>query len=60
MIAQARHGRGARVVVKQKSHYVYGVIPKVKEWMSILTCVNVQGQHIPNFYIFIGRLVMRN
>lgn len=60
MIAQTRHGRGARVLVKQRFHYVYSVVPKVKVWMSILACVNVQGQHIPNFNIFIGRLVMRN
>jgi len=28
--------------------------------MSILTCVNAQKQHIPNFFIFKRKLAMRN
>ena len=27
-------------------------IPNEREWMIILTTINVDGQYLPNFYIF--------
>jgi hypothetical protein len=34
---------------------VHSIIPKEREWPSMLACVNAAGFHIPSFYIFHGK-----
>jgi hypothetical protein len=58
--AQAgRNGRG-RVLVKTSVRNVHSFIPKEREWLSVLVCVNAAGYHIPSFYIFRGKSFQRD
>ena len=41
-----------KVVAKKGSRAVRFTCADNKEWMSIMTCVNTAGFHIPNLYIF--------
>jgi hypothetical protein len=36
------------------------VIPKKREWLSVLVCVNAADYHIPSFYIFCGKSFQRD
>jgi hypothetical protein len=49
-----RNGRG-RVLTKKEMRSVHLIIPKDREWLSVLMCVNATGYHIPSFYIFCGK-----
>ena len=41
-----------KVVAKKGSRVVRFTCPDNREWMSIMTCINAAGNHIPNLYIF--------
>jgi hypothetical protein len=58
--AQAGRNGGARVLAKTGVRNVHSIIPKEREWLSVLMCVNAAGFHIPSFYIFRGKSFQRD
>jgi hypothetical protein len=36
------------------------ILPKSREWITTLCCVNVVGASIPGFYLFKGKSQLRN
>jgi hypothetical protein len=58
--AQVGRNGGARVLAKKGVRSVYSIIPKEREWLSVLVCVNAAGYHIPSFYIFCGKTFQRD
>jgi hypothetical protein len=58
--AQAGHTGGGRVFARRGARNVHTVIPKEREWLSVLSCINASGGHIPNFYIFKGKQMRCN
>jgi hypothetical protein len=58
--AQAGRNGGGRVLAKTGARSVHSIIPKEREWLSVLVCVNAAGFHIPNFYIFRGKSFQRD
>jgi hypothetical protein len=42
------------------SSSMHQVVPDEREWFTILTCINVAVESIPNFYIFRGKRFRRN
>jgi hypothetical protein len=58
--AQAGRNGGARVLAKKGVRSVHSIIPKEREWLSVLVCVNAAGYHIPSFYIFRGKSFQRD
>jgi hypothetical protein len=57
---QAGQNGGAYVLARQGCRSVHQVILDEREWMTVLTCINANGQSVPNFYIFIGKRFRRN
>jgi hypothetical protein len=49
---QAWHQSRAKVLTRRGSHYVYNIIPKSKEWLTINYVENAIGGSLPTFYIF--------
>jgi hypothetical protein len=58
--AQAGHNGGGRVLAKMGVQNVHSIIPKEREWLSVLVCVNAASYHIPSFYIFRGKSFQRD
>jgi hypothetical protein len=58
--AQAGRNGGGRVFAKSGSRNVHSIIPNEREWLSVLCCINVEEEAIPNFYIFKGKRMRRN
>ena len=52
---QAGRNGGGWVLAKTRVRSVYSIIPKEREWLSILVCVNAAGYHLPKFYNFKGK-----
>jgi len=52
---QAKKVGGGYVIAKKGSKQVHQVTPDLREWLSILSCINARGECLPNFYIFIGK-----
>jgi hypothetical protein len=52
--------RGGRVFAKHGSRNVHSIIPNEREWLSVLCCINAEGEAIPNFYILKGKRMRRN
>ena len=50
--ANARRNGVGRVFAPGGFRNVHTIIPNEREWISILTTINAQGDTIPNFYIF--------
>ena len=48
---QAGRFRGATVLARQGSKATHSIEPDQWKHLSVLSCVNVDGGHIPNFYI---------
>jgi hypothetical protein len=46
-----RNGSG-RVLAKTGVWSMHSIIPKEREWLSVLVRINAAGYHIPSFYIF--------
>jgi hypothetical protein len=57
---QAGQNGGAYVLARQGCRSVHQVITDKHEWMTVLTCINANGQSVPNFYIFRGKRFRRN
>ncbi|KAH9291763.1 hypothetical protein KI387_043047 [Taxus chinensis] len=57
---QAGRNCGVRVIAKRGSRNVPKVIPKSREWITILCCVNAAGMSIPGFYLFKGKRMIKN
>ena len=55
----SRNGVG-RVFAPKGSRNVHTLIPNEREWISVLTAINAQGESISNFYIFKGIRPRRN
>jgi hypothetical protein len=60
MGAQVGRNGGGRVFAKCGSRNVHSIIPNEREWLSVLCCINAEGEAIPNFYIFKGKRMRRN
>jgi hypothetical protein len=58
--AQAGSNGGGRVLAKRGLQSVHSIIPKEREWLSVLVCVNAAGYHIPTFYIFRSKTFQRD
>ena len=43
-----------RVFAAKETRSVHSMIPNEREWLSVLTTINANGDTIPNFYIFKG------
>jgi hypothetical protein len=52
---QASRNGGGRVFAKIGSKYVRQIIPNEREHVIVLTCINSNGEYIPNLYIFKGK-----
>jgi hypothetical protein len=48
------------VISKRGSRNVPKHLPKSREWITILCCVNVIGLSIPGFYLFKGKAQLKN
>ena len=48
---QAGKSGGATVLAKRGSRLVHSIEPDQREHLSVLSCVNVDGGSLPNFYI---------
>jgi hypothetical protein len=57
---QAGKQYGARFFAKRRSQRVYNIIPKSREWMTIIYVVNVVGGVLPSFYIFKGERIRKD
>jgi len=49
-----------RVIAKRGSQNVPKILPKSREWITILCCVNAIGTSIPGFYLFKGKNQLKN
>jgi hypothetical protein len=58
--AQASKSIDGRVFAHRGAKNVHSVIPNECECMSVLSCINVVGEKVPNFYIFKGMRMRRN
>ena len=47
-------------LAKTGSCTMHGIIPKEREWFSVLCCVNAAGDYLPSFYIFKNKLFQRD
>jgi hypothetical protein len=52
---QAGRNGGARVLAKVGTRNVHQVMPNEQEHVIVLTCINGDGEYIPNLYIFKGK-----
>jgi len=51
---------GMRVIAKRGRKNVRKILPKSREWITILSCVNAIGSSIPRFYLFKGKTQLKN
>ena len=58
--ANASRNGVERVFVPKGSKNVHTLISNKREWISVLTAINAQGETMPNFYIFKGIRPRRN
>ena len=58
--ANASRNEVGRVFAPKGSRNVHTLIPNEREWILVLTAINVQGETMPNFYIFKGIRPKRN
>jgi hypothetical protein len=52
---QAGRNRGGRVLAKIGTKYMREIIPNEREHVTVLICINSDGEYIPNLYIFKGK-----
>lgn len=57
---QAGRNCGMWVIAKRGSQNVPNILPKSREWITILCCVNAIGTSIPGFYLFKGKNQLKN
>jgi hypothetical protein len=57
--AQAGRSRGGQVLAKTGTRSVYIITPNELEHISVLSCINVVGDSIPNYYVFKGKQYQR-
>ena len=58
--AQAGKSRNGTVFVHRGAKNIHTIIPNEWEWLSMLSCINVAGKKVPNFYIFKGIRMRQN
>jgi len=46
---------GGYVIAQKDSKQVHQVTLDLREWLSVLSCINARGEYLPNFYIFKGK-----
>ena len=51
---QASRSGGATVLARRGSRSVHSIEPDQREHLSVLSCINAGGGHLPNFYILKG------
>ena len=51
---QASRSGGATVLARRGSRSVHSIEPDQREHLTVLSCINTSGGHIPNFYILKG------
>ena len=49
---QAIQSGQIKVFTKRGVRSVYEIIPAEREWLSVLSTINANGETIPNYYIF--------
>jgi len=49
-----------QVISKKGSRNVPNMLPKSREWITILCCVNAIGTSIPRFYLFKAKNRLQN
>ncbi|MCO5601307.1 hypothetical protein L7F22_055426 [Adiantum nelumboides] len=57
---QGSRDKGMKILAKKGAKVVYGVTWDSKEWMTVLCCVNAEGQSIPSYYIIKGSRIASN
>ena len=57
---QVERSRGATILAKRGSKSVHSVEPDQREHLSVLSCINVGGGSIPNFYILKGTYFLQD
>ena len=57
---QAAKNGGATILAKKGSKVVNSITPDHREHISVLSCINVAGGKIPNFYIVKGKYFTSN
>ena len=50
--AQANKNELGKVFARKGARKNQVIMPNAREWMTILTTINVVGEYLPNFYIF--------
>jgi hypothetical protein len=53
--AHAGRSGGGRVFARRGASNVHSIIPNERYWLSVLSCINANGEALPNFYIFKGK-----
>jgi len=53
--AQAGRDGGGFVIARRGSKTVLKVTPDSREWLFVLSCINVADESLPNYYIFKGK-----
>lgn len=51
---------GPYVLARTGARNMHQVVPDKREWLTVLTYINVASKNIPNFYIFHGKRFRRN
>ena len=57
---QANQNRLGKVFAKRGVRGIHHIIPSEREWLSVLSAVNANGEFIPNYYIFKGIRKIKN
>ena len=58
--AQAGRNGGGQMWTKKGTRLVHILLHNEREWLTVLTYINVAGFHIPSFYIFRGKRIRDN
>jgi hypothetical protein len=53
--AQVERSGGGQVLAKTGARSVYIITPNEREHISMLSCINAEGDSIPNYHVFKGK-----
>ena len=49
-----------KVLARKDVRSIHAQIPNKREWLSVLTSINVAGRSIPHFFIFKGKMRLKD
>lgn len=55
----SRSGNGL-IIARKGCRNVHAIVLEEREWLSVLAWINASRQHVPIFYIFQSKRIMRN